>query len=281
MRSIRLALVVLVAACGSNSSRPPEPATYTYSLAMGPRFNANPSIQIRINGKDAGTNSALTVPREVKLGDPATRLEAVFETTCGTETFALGPGALPPDEAAVRTKDPTGSISWGVAAPETMPDKVPVYLDNRWTGKAAKIEIGNRSYEVGAQASVNSDVQLGTCPTARTVKIDGAVVGEVPELGRNWAVLISTTKDHCFVEGTEQYGADIYEQEKPTVFQVPGHVGKVGEKDYPLVDLPAEIVEAPGRVAKRVSVLISMPCELWKSTAKSVRQAGGTARKRR
>lgn len=87
MRSNRLVLVVLVAACGSTPSAPPEPTTYSYSLAMGPRFNANPSIQIRINGKDAGTNTALTVPREVKLGDPATKLEAVFETNCGTETF--------------------------------------------------------------------------------------------------------------------------------------------------------------------------------------------------
>ena len=61
---------------------------------MGPRFNAHPSIKIRITGKDAGTHSTLTVPRAVTLGDPATKLEAVFETTCGTETFVLAPGAL-------------------------------------------------------------------------------------------------------------------------------------------------------------------------------------------
>lgn len=269
MRVVHLVLGLL-AAC--SSSRPHEPATYTYSLAMGPRFNANPSIQIRINGKNAGTNSTLTVPREVKLGDPATKLEAVFETTCGTETFMLAPGALPPDEADERKKDPAGTISWGVVAPETMPDKVQVYLDNQWTGRAAKIEIGTRAFDVGVQANKNSDVFIGTCPTARTVNIDGVSVGEVPELGPKWAILISTTKDHCFVEGTEQYGAGVYENEKPTVFRVPGHVGKVGEKDYPLIDLPSEIFETD-RVAKSVSVLVSLPCELWKSVATSIREA--------
>jgi hypothetical protein len=273
-----MCFLLVLAACGNKKSGPPEPATYRYSLAMGPRFNANPSIKIRINGKDAGTNSELAVPREVKLGDPAIKLEAVFETTCGTEAFALGPGALPPDEAAERKKDPTGIISWGASAPESMPDKVELYIDNQWTGKTAKIEIGNRSYEVGAQTSKKSDVVLGTCATARTVKVDGAVVGELPELGRKWAVLISTTKDMCYVEGSEQYGADIYEQEKPSVFKLPGHVGKVSEKDYPLVELPEKIVEAPDRVAKQVSVLISMPCELWSTTAKSIRDAGSRAK---
>lgn len=271
----RLLLFVLVAAC-SESPVPPseisEPETYRYSLAMGPRFNANPSIQIQINGKDAGTNSVLHVPRGVKLGDPATRLEAVFETTCGREAFLLTASALNPDEAAERTKNPTSTLHWGVKAPDSMPAPAVVYLDNKW-GKPTTIEIGKDSFAVGDMASKTVKVTLGTCASGRTVKIDGKVVGEVPVLEERWAGLVSTTRDMCYVQGVQVYGRPPREEEdQPTLFKQVGYVGKVPVTDYALVEPPA-VVEVEEDVRVRIStVLISMPCEVWKKAGKAARK---------
>ncbi len=264
--------LLFVAAC-SNPSGPSEPETYTYSLAMGPQFNANPSIKIQINGKDAGTNSRLEVPRGVKLGDPATKLEAVFATTCGSMAFSLRPRSLNPDEAAERKKDPTATISWSVEVPATMPDATEVYLDNKW-GKPATIQIGNDSFSVGDMASKTVKVAFGSCASGRTVKIDDKIVGEVPPLEARWAALISTTKDMCYVQGTEVYGSSIYEEKKPSVFKQLGYVGMVPVTEYPLVEPPKEIVGYEGQVAQTATVLISMPCELWA-------KAGKPAKKRR
>ena len=263
----RLSVLVAIASCSSKSSGPPEPETYSYSLAMGPRFNANPNIQISINGKPAGTNNRVVVPKGVKLGDPATKLEAVFETTCGPTPFALAAFSLNPDETAERGKDPTATISWSVSAPDSMPDATDVYLDNKW-GKPTTIEIGNRSFSVGNMTSKNVKVAFGTCATARTVKIDGKLVGEVPALEQRWAALISTTKDMCYAQGSEIYGADIYagneEHSKVHVFKQPDFVGKVPVTDYALVEPPEEVVSE----VARHTVLISLPCELWAKQSK-------------
>lgn len=261
MRLGPLWLLVLVAGCGNKSASKRGPETYQYSLAMGPRFNANPNIKIRVNGKDAGTNSSFVVPREVELGDSATKLEAVFESTCGPETFALASVSSASDEARERERNPTGTISWRASAPDTMLDDTDVYLDNKW-GKPATIEIGNKSFSVGDLGTQRVKVAFGTCATGRTVKIAGKAVGEVPPLEPHWAALVSTTQDMCYVQGSVMYGSEIYEPEKPHVFKLPGHVGKVPVTDYALVEPPESEVGHTGQVARMASVLISMPCEL-------------------
>jgi hypothetical protein len=258
MTPLRWSLLLVLAGCSSKPSGPREPETYTYSLSMGPRYNANPNIKIQINGKDAGTNSRFEVPRGVKLGDPATKLEAVYATTCGPMAFRLGPGSLNPDEAAERKKAPTATIDWSVEAPDTMPDVTEVYVDNQW-GKPATIQIGTDSFSVGDMASKTVKVAFGPCASGRTVKIDDKIVGDVPPLEARWAALISTTKDMCYVQGT--YGSSVSDEEL-SVFKQLGYVGKVPVTAYPLVEPPK------GQVTQGATALISMPCELWAKAKK-------------
>lgn len=252
--------LLVLAACGKDA--PSGPATYTYSFSNA-ALNGGADLPIWVNGARVGTYRAMTIPREVRLSDPATKIEAVLETSCGTERFALTASTLRQDETKLRAES-TDRVSWMIDAPP-IPTEHEVYLDNKWGGKTARIEIGTRSFDVKPQAGTRTKMTFGSCASGRSVKIDGEAVGEIAVLEPRWAAIVSVPKDGCYVlaVGTydltelSKYEDHPVDSTKMSAFQLEGHLGKVGEVDYVFTD-PPEKDEA----FKQIRVLLPTPCEI-------------------
>ena len=253
-----------LAACGGGGAdKPAGPAAYQYSL-VHQEWNQYPDLPIELNGKPAGTWTKIEVPRDIRLDDPSTKLAAVVETTCGTERVPLASSKQLTPEADLRDKyarEPKPyPISWTIELPMPVPRKALVYLDKKWTGQPATIVVGQTKVVVDKDNGKAVDVWLGTCPSAQTVTIDGAVAGTMPELKPRYAALINTVGKQCYGHAVVRYGTD---EETVTYFEQPTKIGEVPAVDYVFREMPEE-----GEFNKAVSMLLSLPCEIANDLAR-------------
>lgn len=221
----------LLAGCGK--SEPSGPPTYRYALLVDGRAPTK-GATVRINGKDAGTDVGnVTVPREVWLSDPATVLELVVPTTCGTETMRL---LAVKDRATEDVARSAPTVSWSPGLPPSFPWRTDGYLDNQSGKRPTKIRVGIVEHEVAPGSALKVPLTIGLCPTARRIEIDGKHVGDYTGKDDRSAALIAAIPDQCYVWGTGVWTSmkaiDVGSMADAAVFRMAGHVHAMPRVDY-------------------------------------------------
>jgi hypothetical protein len=195
-----LALVAAVA-CKKDSPRPP----YTYNVELGLRGTEGISIanvHLRAGGRDLGAiDKPLTIPADLWLGDPASKLEITIPTSCGTTVVAVASDDVT-KEATARVSTAT-PVYW-VLTPVGV-EIMSLYLDNKLGTTAATVKIGEQNVALAAAEAREIRIALGPCAHGRRVEIAGKHVGDIGRRRDGGVVLISVLGDQCYMSGYELY----------------------------------------------------------------------------
>ncbi|MBK8994394.1 MAG: hypothetical protein IPM35_01385 [Myxococcales bacterium] len=208
-------LAVLIVALLACKKQPPAPAEYEYRIFVEGRSGVLLGAEMAGKPLDAGKQEARGMSFSVKV--PAAEHAAdrafsvVLSTSCGTEKvpakLALGiaraKGAASEDRERQQTKPGDLVLT---ELEYTAPKVARVYLDTDGAG-GAKVLVG--AIQLAATKNEH-DVVLGSCATAREVKVDGKVAGSVVDAPRTvtgasgkklevpGTTLVDPTGKHCY-----------------------------------------------------------------------------------
>ncbi len=209
-------------------SKPEEPPSYLYAVTFvdandAPTLRSSDYV-LRLNGTklawegmtETKSSDLIRVPRGTLLVDPATKLDMVFETSCGE--LALPARSI--YDARTEKTDRGESvrynlpIRWKVTAPGAAPlPRGYFYADNFDNPKPVVVAVGTWKRTVAANAGDAFTVPLGACADARSISVDGKVVGQVATeqvdltkaaQARNF---VDAVGGRCYVLDTQGYGA--------------------------------------------------------------------------
>lgn len=210
-----LPLAVLIVALLACKKQPPAPAEYEYRIFVEGRSEVLRGVEMAGKPLDGGKQEARGMSFTVKVPSAEHAADRAFtvvvSTSCGTEklpaTLALGiaraKGAASEDRERQEVKPGQAVLT---ELEYTAPKVARVYLDTDGAG-SAKIEVGTTQL---VTTKNEHDVVLGSCSTAREVKIDGKAVGTVADQPRTvtgasgkkvetpGTTLVDPTGKHCY-----------------------------------------------------------------------------------